>query len=474
MTRNSNTKYKIIMNRITPEGTKVLFTLFLLLINSFLSTAQERIKLDGVVAVVGKNVVLHSDIAKYKLELEQSGESSASLTSCQILEQMMEQKLLAHHAVIDSLEASEKSVLPNVERKIDYFKQQLGSEEKVVALYGFDNMEDLKKELTRIEIETSLISQMQQGITAKVSVTPEEVRNYFKSLEEQNALPEFTTEIKLAQIVRNVKASEGEIQRVLTKLNKLKNEIEEGANMKMMALLHSDDPGVTQNGGLYTITRESQFVKEFKDAAFSIDEGQVSEPFKSDFGYHIVKVEKVKGQSIDVRHILIQPEISVVEKKVVQEQLDSIRSEISKGTLTFEEAVLQFSEDKKSMKNKGVILNPFTNESTFRLSGEQFMRAFPSLHGKVFNLNQGEMTEVFYDETREGEKMFKLVLVKEKIEGRIADFARDYVKIQNLALAKKRQEVVEQWVKEKIGETYIKISDEYKDCQFSVNFKKNN
>jgi len=452
---------------------KNILALLLVLFVGSNVVAQEKIKLDGVVAVVGKNIVLTSDIDKYKLELEQSGEDAASLSSCEVLEQMMVQKLMAHHAVIDSLTASEISVKPMVDRKIEYFTQQLGSIEKVVSLYGFDNMEDLKKELTRIEIETSLIGQMGQQITSEVSVTPDEVRNYFKSLEVQNELPEFTTEVKLAQIVLNVEPSEEEIERVTTKLEKIKSEVEEGANMKMKAILYSADPSVTQNGGLYTITRESQFVKEFKDAAFSIDEGQVSDPFKSDFGYHIVKVEKIKGQEIDVRHVLIQPEISEEEKTLVKQKLDSIRTEISKGNLTFEDAVSKFSDDKKSSKNKGIILNSYTNESSFRLSGEQFMRTFPSLHAKVYNLDEGDMTEVFYDETRDGEKMFKLVLIKEKVDGHIADFAKDYVKIQNLALTKKQQETVDKWTQEKVADTYIKISDDYKDCQFETNFKKN-
>lgn len=447
----------------------VLLTLFVG-VNAY---AQEKIKLDGVVAVIGKNIVLASDIDKYKLDLEQSGENAASLSSCEILEQMMTQKLLAHHAVVDSLVATDASVKPMVDRKLEYFKQQMGSDEKVIALYGFDNMEDLTKELTKIEIESSLIGQMRQQITSEVSVTPEEVRNYFKSLEDQNELPEFTTEVKLAQVVLNVEASEEEIERVTTKLEKIKSEVEEGASMKLKAILYSDDPSVTQNGGLYSITRESQFVKEFKDAAFSIDEGQVSEPFKSDFGYHIVKVEKVKGQSLDVRHVLIQPEISAVEKELVAQKLDSIRAEIIKGELSFEEAVNKFSDDKKSSKNRGVIINPYTNENSFRLSGEQFMRTLPSLHTKVFNLNEGDMTEVYYDETRDGEKMFKLVLIKEKQEGHVADFAKDYVKIQNLALTKKQQETIDKWTKDKVIDTYIKISDDYKNCAFETNFNKN-
>jgi len=447
----------------------LLFSL-LITISTF---AQKKIKIDGVAAVVGKNIVLNSDIDKYKLEMEQSGESIKEFSDCAILEQMMEQKLLAHHAVIDSLVATEATVQPMVERKIDYFSQQLGSIDKVADLYGFDNLDDLKRELTRIEIENSLIGQMQQQITADVTVTPEEVRNYFNSLKMQNELPEFTTEVKLAQIVLNVNPSKEEITRIQEKLQTIKKEVEEGSSMKMKAILYSDDPGVTQNGGLYTITRESQFVREFKDAAFSIDEGEVSEPFKSDFGYHIVKVEKVKGQSIDVRHVLMQPKITAVEKEVIAKKLDSIRTEINKGSISFEEAVIKYSDDKDTNKNKGIILNPFSNGSTFRLSGEQFMRAFPSLHSKVFNLNEGDLTEVFYDETREGEKMFSLVLLKKKIEGHKADFAEDYVKIQNLALAKKREETLVDWKAEKINDTYIKISDDFKDCNFETNYKKN-
>jgi peptidyl-prolyl cis-trans isomerase SurA len=355
---------------------------------------------------------------------------------------------------------------------MDYFKQQTGSEEAVLKLYCFDNIEDLEEEFTRIEIESTLIGQMQNKITSKVTVTPDEVRNYFKSLKMENELPEFPTEVKLAQIELKVKPSEEEINRVTAKLNELRLQILDGANMKMKAILYSDDPGVTENGGLYTVTRNSQFIKEFKDMAFSLDEGQVSEPFESDFGYHILKVEKIRGQQLDVRHILMQPKISQAEKEVIAQKLDSIKTEISKGNLSFEEAVLKYSQDKKSNKNKGVILNPYTNESTFKLSGEQFMRAFPSLHNKVYNLKEGDMSEVFYDETREGEKMFKLVLLKEKSESHVADFQRDYVKIQALALSKKRQDAMNSWVKNNIDDTYIKIADEYKTCEFRNNYKK--
>lgn len=447
--------------------------LFLLLTISGLSVfSQQRIKVDGVIAVIGKHIVLQSDIQKFKIELEQSGENVSAISDCEIMEQMMQQKLLAHHAEVDSLEATPESVKSTVDRKLDYFKQQVKSVDELPTIWGFDTMEELEEELTRIEIEQSLIGQMQQKITEDVSVTPDEVRNYFNSLKESNNLPEFATEVKLSQIVLNVNPSTLEVERVINELSKLKTEIEGGANMKMKAILYSDDPGVSQNGGLYTITRDAQFIKEFKDAAFSLDEGQVSEPFESIYGYHIVKVEKIRGQEIDVRHILIQPKISDMEKLLIQQKMDSIKGEIASGRLNFEDAVKMYSQDKQTNKNKGIIINPYTNETTFKISGEQFMRAFPNLHSRVFNLNQGEMSEVFYDEDMEANKMFKLVLMKEKIEAHTADFSIDYVKIQNLALAKKRQEIIEKWISEKVMDTYIKIDDQYKDCNFSVNFQK--
>ncbi len=450
------------------KTTNILIVL-LLLSNHFF--AQERIKVDGVVAVVGKHIVLQSDIDKYKFELEQSGEKIEN-SDCKVLERIMQQKLLAHHAEVDSIIVTEAEVTGTVSRKIDYFKQQLGGEEQMLAFYGFSNIEDLTEELIRIEKEQSMITQMQQRITANVTVTPDEVRNYYKSLEESSSLPEFPTEVKMAQIVLNIEPSEEEVERIISELKVLKKEIQEGANMKMKALINSDDPAVTQNGGLYTLTRESQFIKEFKDAAFSLDEGQVSEPFKSMFGYHIVKVEKVKGKELDVRHILMRPKVTEIEKLKVRVKLDSIKNEINAGKLTFEEAVVKFSEDSGTNKNNGLITNPYTQESNFVLSSEEFMQLFPDLHGKVFNLNQGEMTDVFYDEDREGTMMYKLILLKEKNEGHQADFSKDYVKIQNFALMKKKNEVLDDWIDEKVVDTYIKIDDVYKNCDFEINYLK--
>ena len=435
------------------------------------STSKEpetkRIKLDGVAAVVGKNIVLDSEIAAYKFELEQQSEGKVEVTDCEMLEQIMNRKLLSHHAVIDSVEVSDAEVNGRVEQKIGYFLQQLGSEERLFTLYGFDNMADLRNELTEIENEALLISKMQQKLTDEIDVTPEEVRNYFKSLEKENNVPEIGSEIELAQIVMYVRPTPQEEQRVIDKLNQIKKEVEEGSSFKMKAILYSEDPGVTQNSGEYTLTRESGMVKEFKEAAFSLNEGEISEPFKSDYGYHILTVEKIKGKQRVVRHILIQPEVTEELKQQVKDSLEQVRKDILTYKINFEDAVTKYSEEKVSKSSNGLLMNPETGDSKFELT-----RMDPALYARISTLKQGEITDVFLDGTREGETMWKIILLKSKTEAHIADLNEDYVKVQQLALQKKHEETIAKWAKEKIGDTYIKINSEYLNCKFKDNWTK--
>ncbi len=441
--------------------------LFTLLGLSLQVNAQTRVKLDGVATVVGKNIVLDSEIEAFKQELLQQSDGKAEVNDCEMLEQIMHRKLLSHHAVIDSVIASEGEITERVQSKIQYFTQQLGSVEKLLEFYGFDNIKEMNDELYQVEEEALLVSKMQQEITADIDITPEEVKRYFRSLEEKNSLPEIGAEIELAQIVFNIEPTADEEQEIIDRLNEYKKQIENGESFTMKAILYSEDPGVSQNSGLYTITRQSPFVKEFKETAFSLNEGEISDPFKSDFGYHILTVEKIKGKERDARHLLLQPKISEEVLNKAKDSLNGIRLAIIKHEITFDDAVLEYSDDKETRLNKGMIMNPVTSETHFELT-----KMDPDLYAKISSLKAGEFTDVFYEETRQGEKMYKFILLKSKTDSHIANLSTDYVKIKDLALQKKKHEIIEKWSNDKIDDTYIKIHDKFKDCNFINNWTK--
>ena len=431
------------------------------------NTTAQKVKIDAVGVVVGKNIVLDSDIEKFKLELENNSEGKIKISDCEMLEQLMLQKLLAHHAVVDSIVVSDAEVNSQVERNIQFFSQEYGSVEKVVEAYGFNDIEDLKTELFGIEKENSLIQKEQRQITENIDVTPEEIRIYFNGLKEKGELPEFPAEIQIAQLVLNAEASPEEIERILNKLNQLKKEIVEGSSIKMKAIINSNDPGVTENGGRYSIDKNSQFIKEFKETAFSLDVNQVSEPFKSQFGYHIIQLHEIRGETRIASHILLQPEIPQEKLDKTKEKLEKIVADIKSGEITFNEAVKKFSQDTDTRNNGGLIVNPYSGESTFDLT-----RMDPALYARVNNLQKNEMSDIFYDEDRSGKKMYKVMIMKDRTNTHIADMVDDYVKVQNLALQKKKQETIAKWSKEKIGDTYIKISNEYQKCTFDKNWTK--
>ena len=448
------------------RNTKTLF-LSLFLLGLATNLQAQKIKIDGVAVVIGKNIVLDSDIEKFKKEVEQRSEGKIKISDCEMLEELMLQKLIAHHAVIDSVTVSDAEITSNVQNSINFFVKEFGSEEKVIEVYGFNDMEDLRKELYSVQKENLLIQKEQAKLTEKVDVTPEEVRLYYNGLKEKNELPEISAEVELSQIVLKAKPTEAENERILKKLNEIRKEIEEGASFKMKAIINSDDPGVTQNGGQYSITKESPFIKEFKEMAFSLDLNQISKPFKSQFGYHIMQLNAIKGNMRVASHILMQPKIPDNLLYGTKTIAEDIVKRIRKGEITFEEAVAEYSDDEDTKNNNGLIVNPYTGEHRFDLT-----RMDPDLYARVAELKKGEITDAFFDQSQTGEKMYKFILVKDRTDNHTADLVADYVKIQELALQKKKEETISKWAKEKINDTYIKISSEHNKCSFEKNWKK--
>lgn len=428
----------------------------------------KRTKIDGVCAVVGDYVILDSDIDKTLIDMKSQGIPTEGIERCQLLGKLMEDKLYAHHAIQDSLEISDSEVYNYVDQSIEYFTEQLGSIEKVLEFYNKPDELAFREQLFEINKLQKLASLMQSDIVSKIEITPEEVRSFFDDIPEEE-LPVFGTEIELAQIVIEPEITAEETQQVIEKLKDFKNDVEEkGLSFASKAILYSQDPGSRSTGGKYTLHRKRpRMVKEFRDVAFGLEEGQISQPFKTDFGWHILTVDKIRGQQVDVRHILLTPKVDPTQLDESKKELDSIRKRILDDELTFTNAAFNFSDEKETRNSGGVILNPVTGDTRFELT-----KMDPTLYNQVSKLKEGEISLPLLDEDRSGSKKYKIIMITNRYEEHVADYSQDFIRINELALKDKKLKAIEKWTKEKIKNTYVSISRDYKTCEFSNNWSK--
>lgn len=429
--------------------------------------SAQKTKVDGVVGVVGDYVILDSDIDKTYLELKQQGVEVTNITRCEMLGKLLEDKLYAHQAIQDSIIVTDAEVNQKLEEKYDYMVEQLGSSEKVVQFFKKSSEEDLKAELFDIIKMSKLTAEMQRKVVDEITITPEEVRDFFKKIPKEE-LPVFGAEMEVAQIVIKPVVSKEAEQQVIDQLKGFKKDVQEnGASFFSKAVLYTEDEGSRSTGGLYKMNRKTQFVKEFKDVAFSLQEGEISEPFKTEFGYHIIYLEKVRGQEIDVRHILLKPKVSSEAMKAAKEKIDLIRTRIQNKEITFAEAARTMSDEKETRNDGGVLTNPRTQDSRFELT-----KMDPSLYSIVANLKEGEISLPMADEERSGGKFYKIMTVTNRFDEHTADYSKDYTRLRELALKEKQIKAVAKWCEEKIKETYVKINGEYRDCAFTNNWLK--
>ncbi len=428
---------------------------------------QKRFKVDGVIGVVGDYIVLESDIDKTYLELQQQNITTADVSRCELFGKLLEDKLYAHHAIQDSIVVSEDEINARLDQQIAYMVEQLGSEEKVYQYYRKNSLAELRRELFEINKANQLAAMMREKIYEDVEVTPEEVRQFFQKIPEDDR-PIFGTELEVAQIVIEPEITEQARQDAIDQLNEYRRDVvENGASFTTKAVLYSQDPGSASKGGFYTLNKRAEFVKEFKDVAFSLQEGEVSEPFETEFGFHILYVEKVRGQDLDIRHILLIPEVSEETIQAARKKIDNIREKIVKGDISFSEAARTESDESETRNNGGQLINPTTGDTRFDLT-----KMDPALSAQVYELEDGEVSNVFVDEDRTGRKSFKILTVTNRYEEHVADFSKDYEKIKELALTEKRIKAIEKWQTSRIRDTYVNISNDYEDCAFANNWTK--
>ena len=442
------------------------FLLPFLLVTTTIAFAQKKEKVDGVVAVVGDYIVLDSDIDLEFIQLKAQGIDTKNITRCELFGKQLEDKLYAHQAIQDSIVVTDAEVNSYMNEQIDAMVEQVGGMDKVLKFYKKKNEEEFRSYFYDIIKMNKLTSQMQKKIVDEVTITPEEVRNFFKAIP-ADEIPTFGAEMEVAQIVVKPVITEEEKNRVIEKLKEIRQDVLTGSSFFSKAVLFSEDPGSSSNGGFYKMNRKTQFVKEFKDVAFSLAEGEISEPFETEFGYHIIMVEKIKGQEVELRHILISPKVSSQAIKDAKAKIETIKAKIDSKEISFADAAKSSSDEKETKNNGGVLLNPRTMEPRFELT-----KMDPALYAQVSELKDGEVSMPILDEERGGAKFYKIITVNNRTEEHQADFSKDYLKIKELALRDKQIKEIAKWTEEKIKETYIKISDDYKDCQFTNNWLK--
>lgn len=428
---------------------------------------SERYKVDGIAGVVGGFVILDSDVDMMYQDLKSQGVSTADVTDCQLAGSLLENKLYAHHAIQDSIIVSDAELSNFVDQQISQMVGQVGSIQKVLEFYKRDSEEEFRSELLEINKQRELANRMQQKIIEEVEVTPDEVRAYFNSIPEDER-PFFGDEVEIAQIVIKPEIPQSEKQKIIDRLKEFREDVVvNGASFATKAVLYSQDPGSSRDGGRMVITRKDGLDKDFKDTAFSLQEGEVSEPFESQFGFHIIKVDKVVGQNLEIRHILLIPDVTNATVEEARNKIDSIRTQILAKELAFGEAAMKFSDEEQTAANKGRLINPTTGDTRFELT-----KIDPTLYEQVVNLEEGDVSLVLTDQDRTGRSFFKMVTVNKRYPEHEADFAKDYMKIMELALRKKQLEAIDKWQKEKIADTYIKINGKYRNCDFNSNWLK--
>ncbi|MFS4482987.1 peptidylprolyl isomerase [Hyunsoonleella sp. 2307UL5-6] len=431
--------------------------------------AFKAIKIDAVEGVVGDYIVLNSDIDKEFLQLQASGVDTKEITRCQIFGKLLENKLYAHQAIQDSIIVSDAEIRNSVDYQVQQFLQQVnGDMDRLLSLYNKENEESLRDEMYKANKDMMLSQRMQSKVIQDIEITPEEVRQFFNKIPKEER-PSFGTELKVSQIVVEPKVSLEEKQRILNQLKQFKADVEEnGASFRSKVILYGQDPGIKQSGYKYTLNRKKpRMVKEFREAAFALQEGEVSEPFESDFGFHIVYCEKIRGQEYDVSHVLLIPKVSddaVIEAK---EKLEKVRQQIVSGEITFENAAKEISDDETTKFDGGKLINPETQDYNFELT-----RMDPEFYSQIQDLKEGEISEVVGETDRSNKLKFKILTVFDRTEDHDADYASDFLKIKELALNEKKIKAIEDWQTEKIDATYIKITGSMRGCEFSSNWLK--
>ena len=432
-----------------------------MLLVSAAAIAQDNV-IDEVIWVVGDEAILRSEVEEERLRAQYEGMPIPGDPYCVIPEQLAIQKLYLHQAEIDSIEANESTVSHQVDARINFYLNQIGSKEKMEEYFRKTTTE-IREELMTSVRNQMIIQQMQAKLTENVKPTPAEIRRFYESLP-QDSLPMIPAQVEVQILSFEPKVPVEEIERVKSRLREFTERVNSGnADFAMLARLYSEDTESAKHGGELGFVGRGQLVKEFAEVAFNLnDPRRVSRIVQTEYGYHIIQLIEKKGDRINCRHILMRPRISGDDKVKAISRLDSIADVVRSGKATFEQAVSYFSEDKNTALNAGLMMNEQTGASKF-----EYQDLPPEVAKQIYSMNIGEISKPFVMmDPQKNREVVAIVKLKTKVAAHKANLTDDYQVVRQLLVQKQSEELLKAWVQKKKKEIYVHIDENWRGCDF--------
>lgn len=449
--------------------TKCLFllSLFVFLFTGKLSAQLQKGQLiDGIAAVIGDEIVLESDIKDQENYAKQQGANVGD--KCDFMESILNNKLLIYEAKKDTLIENKSAAIKEMAgNKYTQILGQFPDEKAMLTAYKFRTSYEMKTAIEKIDADNYYGQAKYGRITEKADVTPNEVTDFYNQFKFQ--LPNVKDEVSLSKISIFPKISSAHRKEIIDKLNKIKEDIKKGESFESQARIYSEDEGSAALGGLYKNINVGQMVKPFEAAALNLQENEISDPVESEYGYHLIQLIKRNGKKYDARHILIKNTPNASEISAAKKELDSIRTLILANKITFKDAAFKYSDDKSNKFSAGIMTN--NQDGSDRL---EKLNLDPTISYQIAGLKKNDITEPFQQEDQQKRKMMSIIQVNEIIDAHQLELSTDYERVKEMALNKKKNEIVEKWVNAKIPSIFISLDDKYKDCKFHSNWLKGN
>lgn len=434
--------------------------LILLFFFSLHISAQSVI--DEVIWVVGDEAILRSEVEEERLRAQYEGQQIAGDPYCIIPEQIAIQKLFLHQAELDSIEVNESTVKSQVEMRINYYISQIGSKEKLEE-YFRKPMSEMREEMMTSVRNQMIIQQMQQKLTENVKSTPAEIRRYYNSLP-SDSIPIVPAQVEVQILSFEPPVPREEIERIKLRLREYTERVTNGsADFSMLARLYSEDTESAKRGGELGFVGKGQLVPEFAEVAFNLsDPKKVSRIVESEYGFHIIQLIEKRGDRINCRHILLRPRVSIADKMKAVSSLDSIRNLILNDSLTFEQAVIAFSQDKNTVMNSGLMTNEMSSSSKF-----EYQDLPSDISKQIYNMQVGEISPAFVMmDQQKNKEICAIVKLKSKTDVHKANLTDDYQVIRQMYENKLKTDIIENWIKKKQREIYVVIDPKWQGCDF--------